>query len=99
MTHSLAVADVEAVIHGAANRLLVANAGELRFAVWRGQSVQRSSTAGAANRHSLVDVDGFVLMETENMSVFRLNDRVGIERPAVPNIELLGHWVAVVGVH
>ena len=46
----------------------------------------------------LIDVDGLVLVQAEDVSVFSLEHRIVIQRPAITDIELLGDRIAVVGV-
>src|SRR5439155_9497175 len=100
MGHSLAEADVHAVVVRPADRLVVTNACELRQrSPWRSKSVQRSRAANTTHRHALIDIDGFVFVKTENMRVFCLNHGVGVERPAIPAVKLQGLRVAIVGVH
>ena len=58
-----------------------------------------ASAADPTHGHPLVNVDGLVLVQTENMSVFCLNHGVGVDRPAISPVELLGLRIAIVGVH
>src|SRR5206468_12886076 len=100
MGHSLAEADVHAVVMRTADRLLVTDACELRRgSPRRSKSVQRSCAASSTHGHALIDVDGLVLVQTENMRVFYLNHGLRVERPAIPAVKLQGLGVAIVGVH
>src|SRR5438445_1927528 len=99
MAHALPIADIEAVINGAANGLLVANARKRRQVGSRERRVEGAGAACSSHRNPLINIDGLVLVQTKNVCVFRLDDGIGIERPAIPNVELLGHRVAIVRIH
>src|SRR5580700_5574752 len=104
MGHPLAEAEVHSVVVRAANRLFVSNAGQLRLRRSGKRRIEWAIAALLANglrriRQFLVNVDGLVLVQTENVRVFRFDYRIGIERPAIPKVELFGYRVAVVGVH
>src|SRR5438270_958847 len=76
MAHALAEADVHAVVARAADRLLVANAGQNRNTRRSECSSQgtREAGSGPARRQLGIDVDRLVLMQSENMNIFRFDD-------------------------
>src|SRR5215831_8230287 len=54
---------------------------------------------GGVDRDGRVDVDGLRLMQSQFMDVFRLDRRVVIEQPCIPNIPCLRIGVAVGRIH
>ena len=70
MAHALAEAEIDAVIVRAADRLLVANAGQLRLGGGGKRRVERPSAADSIHRYFLVDVHGLVFVQAENVRVF-----------------------------
>src|SRR5258708_32891846 len=76
MAHALAEAEIEAVIMRTANRFVVANAGQYRLPCRRKRRRKRASAANPIHRHLLVDVDGLVFVQAENVCVLRLERRV-----------------------
>src|SRR5882724_86789 len=104
MSQALTVTEVHTVVVRATNRLFVANTGE-GGKTWIGckRRIKRPIAALRTNRlrqirHPLVDVDGLVFVQSEHVGVFRLNNRVLVQSPAIADVELLGHWVAVIGI-
>ena len=79
MGHSPAQADVHAVVVRTANRLVGPNACELGQCGSRKSRVEWASAADSAHGHLLVNVDGLVFVQTQNMRVFRFDYGIGIE--------------------
>ncbi len=52
-------------------------------------------TGSVPVRNLLIDVDGLVFMQTKNVGIFSLKDRVVVESPTVTDVEFLGYGVAV----
>src|SRR5579863_222513 len=101
--HTLAEAEIYAVVTIAIDGRVIADAGENRLA--RGTECGRQrpgqdyvSAGVRSGGNFLVDIDGLVLMQTENMGVFRFEDRVVVHSPAVADVKLFGYRVAIVGV-
>ena len=100
MSHSLAEADVHAVIVRTADRFLVANTGELRIARhWLHKSIQGGCAANTTHGYALIDVDGLVFVQAQNMCVLHFEGGVLFERPTVTDVKLLCYRVAIVRVH
>src|SRR5882757_2509836 len=100
MSHSLAEADVHPVIVRTPDRFFVTNARELRLARHRfKKSIQRGCAASSTHGYALIDVDGLVLVQTQHVRVFCLENGVLIQRPAVAKVKLLGYRVAIVRIH
>src|SRR6185437_4309616 len=76
MGQSLAVAEVHAVIVRPSNRLFVANACQFRdTGIRRKIGIERTEAAFSIYWYFLVDVDGFILVQAENVCVFGFDDR------------------------
>src|SRR6185312_5470166 len=98
MSQALAIADIRAVIVRAPDRLFVAYAYQL----WLGRSgegwVKRPAAARTATRHLLIDIDGLVLVQAENMGIFRFQHGILSQRPAITEVEFFGYRIAVIGI-
>ena len=89
MAHPLTVAEVHAVVAIAVDGFFVANARQDRLA----SSETKAAVKGRPRitfplpstpiGHFLIDVDGLVLVQAEDVSVFGLEHRVVIQRPAI----------------
>src|ERR1700693_1765883 len=105
MSQTLAIAKFVAIVLRPADGLFVADAGQFGKS-WIGfeSRIKRPIAALFANwlsgvRKFLVNVHGFVFVQTQNVDVFDFENRIAIQSPAIAQVEFLSDWVAVMRIH
>ena len=92
----MSVAQVEAVVVGASDRLFICNLSEDRNAGCGERCGEWADTA--VEVLGRVEIDGFVLMETARLNPLHLKDGLRVERVRNTGVDLRGRGVAVLGV-